>query len=226
MKPGHRRTPAILVIATLLGIGIGLQIAQSGLTVATGTGMWIAILGSFGLAAILVLPRPTSQDAPPAVSDQAAWMEFRRELRRARRHGRPLTLVRIPGATSATSATDPADGADPLDLAAIARRIGVRLRLIDRSWVDEGDIYVMLPESPRSAASTVVQRLEAVAPERLWTEIRVASFPEDGLTSGAIIGAVHDAGVGPVPIPIRPALDEGAAFARDEVLAVGETTRR
>jgi hypothetical protein len=167
---------------------------------------------------LTVVVAATSGEPPaaeqPAV--EAAWMEFRRELRRARRHERPLTLIRIPTAP-------PDDASAAPDLSAMSRQIDARLRLIDRAWVDEGSIYVMLPESGRGAAATVVERLDIVAPSWSLADIRVASFPDDGLTSGAIIAAVHDAAVDQVPIPIRPIIEDPLVAAMEDGLPVGET---
>jgi hypothetical protein len=233
----RRRSFAVAAVAALVGGGIGQQAGISGLGLAPGLGVWIAVVGFVGLVALLLWPPVRSTDLAVA-SDDAGWIEFRRELRRARRGGRPLTILRIAGDEL------PADGADGrTDLGMHARALGLRLRIVDRTWVDDGSIYVLLPESPRVAADALIERIRADMPQELPERIRVATFPENGLTSGAIIAALNDGFVDTVPIPIRPMVGDGvvdavvdavpipiraiggdaaAAFAPDEELPVGE----
>ena len=218
MSPARRRSLAVATIATITGAGFGLQVGESGLSLAPGIGVWIALLGLGALVALFV----ASREALPAstvTNDDAGWTEFRRELRRSRRGGRPLTLLRLPGDEL------PHDGPDgSADLGTRARRLGLHLRLVDRTWVDDGSIYIMLPESPRAAADILLERIRAATPAQLPERVRVATFPEDGLTSGAIIAAVNDGAIDAVPIPIRPTVEgtETAAYAADEELSVGE----
>ncbi len=219
MSPARRRSFAFAVLATVIGGGIGHQIGETGLGLAPGLGVWIAL---FGLGALLALFVSTPADSTDAVvaTDDAGWTEFRRELRRSRRGGRPLTLLRIAGEELPTNGPDSAG-----DLATRSRRLALHLRLVDRTWVDDGSIYVLLPESPRSAANVLIDRVRAASPGQLPEMVRVATFPEDGLTSGAIIAAVNGGAIDAVPIPIRPTVSdvgEAAAFEMDEELAVGE----
>ena len=92
--------------------------------------------------------------------------------------------------------------------------------------MDDGSIYVLLPESPRrprtSSSRASVPSRRASCP----SDVRIATFPEDGLTSGAIIAAVNDGAIDAVPIPIRPTTTaiepgEAAAFAIEDELPVG-----
>ena len=48
-----------------------------------------------------------------------------------------------------------------------------------------------------------------------------ATFPDDGLTSGAIIAAVHGAALGEVPIPIRATMGDADEAVAEQ--AVGDT---
>jgi hypothetical protein len=233
----RRRSLAVAAVAALVGGGIGHQAGISGLGLAPGPGVWIALVGILGLVALLLSPPVRSTDLA-ADSDDAGWIEFRRELRRARRGGRPLTILRIAGDELS------ADGADGRsDLGMHARKLGLRLRIVDRTWVDDGSIYVLLPESSRAAADALIARIRADVPQELPEGVRIATFPENGLTSGAIIAALNDGVVDAVPIPIRP-MGEGvvdavpipiraiggdaaafapdAVFAPDDELSVGE----
>ena len=120
-----------------------------------------------------------------------------------------MTLLRTRSAVApeATGAVD--------DLDDRSRGLHGHLRLVDRTWVDDGSVYILLPETSRAAADSLVTRLVTVAPELLPGEVRLATFPDDGLTSGALISAVHGASLSEVPTPIR------AAVADDEPV-VGE----
>lgn len=121
-----------------------------------------------------------------------------------------MTLIRAvaPVSPEAQAADDPE---------ARSRKLHEHLRLVDRTWVDDGSVYMLLPETSRAAADSLVSRLVTMAPELLPGDIRLATFPDDGLTSGALISAVHGASLSEVPTPIR------AAVAEDEPVAEEST---
>jgi hypothetical protein len=112
---------------------------------------------------------------------------LRRELDRSRRHRRSFALLRLslaPGAaTAAATTSDDADG-QMLSL------VGASLRLTDRAWRDGNDVIVLLPEAGRTTAADLAARLETLAPGRFAQRIGIAVFPEDGLTSGALVDAL------------------------------------
>lgn len=209
-----RRVLALVAIATVFGAGVGLQLTGAGLAVAPGLALWLTVVAG-GALAVVLLVRAWEPRRDVRRGDETAWTEFRRELRRARRHRRALTLVRIPHRGSDAAAAS-------RDLRDLTDRIGAGLRLIDRAWVDNGNIYVMLPESSRADASVAVERLMTLDPNLSPDDVRVASFPDDGLTSGALIAAVHDMAIDRIPIPIRPVADDGVAFAGEDDLPMGE----
>ena len=231
MSRTGRRWVAVSASVAVAGVGLGHLAGEVGLGLSPGLDVSMAVLGLGALVAMFVSGSPVSED-PAVATDEVGWTEFRRELRRSRRGGRPLTLLRIAGDEL------PAAGADTSsDLVTRSRRLGLHLRLVDRTWVDDGSIYVLLPESPRSAASVLIERIRERSPGQLPEHIRIATFPEDGLTSGALIAAVFDGALDAVPIPIHQRLGDhadpgehasvgdagdGAAFAIDEQLAVGE----
>lgn len=191
--------------AALLGLGIGLHFAGADAPT-RDAGTWLLVIGILMVTAILT----TMSAGHPAIesTDAAGWMEFRRELRRARRHDRPLTIVRIP-----RPAHDPDAHASA---AADVRTLGLKLRLTDRWWADDESIFLMLPESDRSAAVPVLDRMTDVhATARM--DARMASFPDDGLTSGALIAAVHGATMERTPTPIRVTV-ETPLFVDDEIV--------
>ena len=121
-----------------------------------------------------------------------------------------MTLMRtLSPLTPAAQATDDPDGR--------SRKLHGHLRLVDRTWVDDGAVYILLPETSRTGADSLLSRLSTVAPELLPGDVRVATFPDDGLTSGALISAVHGASLSEVPTPIRAAVAEDEPVA-DEVV--------
>lgn len=208
MTPERRHHLVVALIATLAGAGIGLQISHAGIDVAPSLAFWMGVFGVLALVLVL-LTAPAEPAAPIATPARAGWAEFRRELRRSRRSGRPMTLLRTRSAVTAEAA----GALDDLDDR--SRGFHDHLRLVDRTWVDDGSVYVLLPETSRAAADSLVSRLVTVAPELLPGDVRLATFPDDGLTSGALISAVHGASLSEVPTPIR------AAVADDEPVVLG-----
>jgi hypothetical protein len=209
MTPERRHHLVVALIATLAGAGIGLEISHAGIDVAPSLAFWMGIFGVIALVLVL-LTAPAEPASPIATPARAGWAEFRRELRRSRRSGRPMTLLRTGSALTPASAQQ----VDDLDLR--SRGLHGHLRLVDRTWVDDGSVYILLPETSRAAADSLVSRLVTVAPELLPGDVRLATFPDDGLTSGALISAVHGASLSEVPTPIR------AAVADDEAATIGE----
>ncbi|HEX7346837.1 MAG TPA: hypothetical protein VF253_08590 [Candidatus Limnocylindrales bacterium] len=201
MTPERRHHLVVALIATLAGAGIGLEISHAGIDVAPSLAFWMGIFGVIALVLVL-LTAPAEPASPIATPARAGWAEFRRELRRSRRSGRPMTLLRTRNAVTPEAAQE----VDDLDLR--SRGLHEHLRLVDRTWVDDGSVYILLPETSRAAADSLVSRLVTVAPELLPGEVRLATFPDDGLTSGALISAVHGASLSEVPTPIRAAVAE------------------
>jgi hypothetical protein len=132
-----------------------------------------------------------------------------------------MTILRLPGPA------DP-EAAVAADLEGRSRRLHEHLRLVDRTWVDDGSVYVLLPESPRAAADSLISRLHIAAPDLVADDLRLATFPDDGLTSGALISALHGASLSEVPTPIRAAIagDDGEAYEHADTQPLGETAAR
>ena len=220
MTPERRHHLVVALIAALAGAGIGLEIARVGIDLTPNLAWWLGVIGVIALVLVLLTAPGDPAAIPLATSAREGWAEFRRELRRSRRGVRPMTLVRLPGPADA----DTAEAGDPSDH---ARRLHEYLRLVDRTWVDDGSVYILLPETTRAAAETLLDRLRRLTPEVVAENVRVATFPDDGLTSGALISAVHGASLSATPTPIRAALadDESEAFeARDQ--SAGEKAAR
>ena len=69
------------------------------------------------------------------------------------------------------------EAAEAADLAGRARRLHEHLRLVDRTWVDDGSVYVLLPESPRAAADALLGRLRGDVPDLIADDVRDRDLP-------------------------------------------------
>ena len=129
------------------------------------------------------------------------WAEFRRELRRSRRGVRPMTLA-APARAEPTTAAPPRR-----PIWSVASR---RLHGTCASSTGPGSTRAAstccCPSRRASAADALLGRLRrAIARSSVPEDVRIATFPDDGLTSGALISAVHGASLSAVPTPIRAA---------------------
>lgn len=207
MSVARRHHLTVALIAALAGAGIGLEAAHQGFLLAPTLGFWVGALGIVALTIVLVTA-PPEMPLPAVSTAETGWTEFRREMRRSRRGGKALTIVRVPMAEDITED----------ELEARSEALAAQLRLVDRTWVDDGSIYVLLPESPKPAADALFARVRQLAPALLPADIRAATFPDDGLTSGAIIAAVHGAALEQVPIPLLASVIEPEEAAGDQMM--------
>jgi hypothetical protein len=150
-----------------------------------------------GWLSAVVAPRPIARRRPSAVLHSDPWEEFRRELDRSRRYERQFVLVRVPGSRGPRNgAARPPAHAPEERLQAVAEL----LRSVDRAWLDEGDVYILLPECSRAMGEAFVSRLERLVP---WlvaeVDVRIAAFPGDGMTSGALLAVLHGLSIPGMP---------------------------
>jgi hypothetical protein len=103
------------------------------------------------------------------------WAELRRELDRCRRYGRRFGLVQFV----------PAGDADSPLLEAVRTLV----RRVDVVWDDQGVVYALLPEADAGACAGLMARVDARCAEARYVA-RSAVFPEDGVTSGALLRAL------------------------------------
>lgn len=169
------RDALLIGLAAVLGFLIGFvgdqtQSAQTGLVL----GLLLAALMTLVLG---MFRRPSAADYYDDPADAARALQL--ELERARRFERPLSLIRIrPQEAIGGSAAPP--GAER---AWFERR----LRSVDRAWQQGADLLLMLPETTGDEAKSLIARLAEEVPELRGTAARVASFPDDGLTSGSLL---------------------------------------
>jgi hypothetical protein len=203
--PSLRRTSILAALALAFPIFCALKFlssapidareAFSSLLEFAGTGITIALAA--GLARRLALAEEVLREfavgpaREPLESFSRSQGEMFREVRRARRHERPLCLL----------ALSAAGGQPPTALAALLEEI--RRESIDRyvagkvaALLDEqtagstviadcGDHYlVLLPEAGRAEAEQLAKRLERAAADRHGIALRfgIASFPHQEIT--------------------------------------------
>lgn len=148
------------------------------------TGVMARLAARIGDAVRGEARRPRARQLEP-VPDP--WDELRRELARSRRYERHFCLVRVP-CGAGRSGTRPDEGS--------CRRARVEisafLRSVDRAWLADESVYVLLPETDRAMGEAFLVRVRRLAPDALPAEgVRLAAFPDDGATSGALLAAVR-----------------------------------
>lgn len=112
--------------------------------------------------------------------------ELQLELDRSRRFGHHFGLIYISSRRGIESRLG-----SFRDLALGMRSL---LRRVDRVWIDGTGVYLLLPECDRTMVEAFLERLREplsrLLAENERSEVSSAVFPEDGLTSGALISAL------------------------------------
>lgn len=125
--------------------------------------------------------------AVAAQAEADAWAEFRRELERSRRYERRFVLVAFSLRAGENGRRTPGLGA-----ASAVPLVRSLLRSVDHAWASGDLIYVLLPEADRRTAEAFLARLRAHEPALVGLDdARVAAFPEDGVTSGALLAKLQ-----------------------------------
>jgi hypothetical protein len=204
---------------------IGYLIGAGELARETTLALAIVAVSSIGLIFSGLIDRSTRAARVAQRSlDLLGTREFRRELLRARRRESPLVLARLPGSHDRTRAVS----TERERLASVRRG----LRRIDIAWANHGDIYVVLPDTDAASARSVVERLRHRAPAAFaGQEPILAAFPEDGLTSAALVAIVtgrpplgprHLLAADPVRVPGPQSVDAPKVGASSAVPTGGE----
>ena len=191
---GAKLTLLVAAASVVAGIWMGAAVGQPAERfAATAT----VLMGALALVAIARSAGRGNRDAPDRDAAWTGWHEFDRELERSRRHEKAFALVRVARAEGGLG--DEADWPH-----ATAARLALTLRQTDTVWPSGGQVYVLMPESGRSEARQVLARAGRAFPDLALTQAAaVAVFPEDGLTGGAIQGAL-DVGSEPLSEPAAP----------------------
>lgn len=119
-------------------------------------------------------------DGAEALSAHAGWNELRRELERSRRFGHEFVLIRMERTHRSSQGT--------VDL---VRKLPARLRSSDSVWGAHKNTFVLLPEAHRDVGVALIARLRRESPGLLPADVRLASFPTDGLTRGALLDLLN-----------------------------------
>src|SRR5262245_43395353 len=202
--PALRRTNILLALAVAFPFFFALEVAsgpvdlrRAGSALIEFGGVGIAIVLAARLAQRLALAEEVLREfaigpAPDAVEPFSRTQgEMFREVRRARRHERPLSLL----ALSASGAQPPAALAQLLEQARresaeryLAGKVAALLedQTAGSSVIaDRGDHFLLLlPEATRQEAEHVAKRLERTASERHGIALcfGIASFPHQEIT--------------------------------------------
>lgn len=180
-------------------VWLGLLLALGLLAYGAATSMLTAMQAAIG-AGIVVVPvvatlalRATRTAGVPGIAQRRRVAvrryyllrdlraEVERELVRSRRYDRSFVVARaaLPTARSGAARSGVA-----------AETVAERLRRIDRAWVDDSHLYLLLPESDRRGAEQVAERLLA---DYAVSDLRLATFPQDGVTAGALLATLRGA---------------------------------
>jgi hypothetical protein len=202
--PALRRVSALWVLAVAFPVYCALELLRGPLDLASAGRSLIAFTGAaitIALASRLALRLALAEDAvdelaigtanAPAAPFSRIQGDMFREVRRARRHERPLSLL----AVSASGSQPPAALAQILEEArreSLDRFVGLKTKaLLDEQTAGsaviaerEGHFLVLLPEAERQEAEQVATRLAQVATERHGIALRfgIASFPHQEIT--------------------------------------------
>jgi hypothetical protein len=121
------------------------------------------------------------------------------EIERSRRYRHALTLIRVaPGPASPARLVRSRSQRvgrpghrrrEPLD--ELASKLRACLRTGDVAWSDGSALFVLLPETDAAGARAMLARLRGTARAVVGEpDVRIASFPEHGLTHHALREAV------------------------------------
>ena len=139
-------------------------------------------------------PSPAGVRLPPGVADEALLERLTvHEMTRARRYERPLTLLLVGVEDWATiSAGRGRRGAHDL-LGTLATRLRRLLRDVDAIGMHgDGQLAILLPETPLEGALVVASRIEQVATNEVGLKIRLGAsvFPDD---AGTVVTLMREA---------------------------------
>ncbi len=155
------------------------------LVISFGVFLWAAV----GLRRSTTRARKHPSDGR---GDLEGSLAFDRELDRARRHSRPLAIVRVPTPTSIASSSGEAVTAEGTKaLEQDVRAFSRVLRSYDVVWARPGNVFLLLPELNKDQAYASLERVRRTAGYLLPPQgVQIVAFPEDGITAGALQRAI------------------------------------
>jgi hypothetical protein len=191
LRFGWLRVVGALTVIGMVLVGAGLLV-QGLYWLASAT---VAVAGASLIVGFLsIRSAPASHYA--ALHAQSGWTALHAELARSRRYGRPFTLLSIPGDVWQPRGVRDAEKAR-LGLAT-ALSVQELLRTTDRAWADDDVLYVLLSECDSTQGRAFVERAKARVPYLMPADrLRLAAFPEDGVTVGGLLQALGDGSLTP-----------------------------
>jgi hypothetical protein len=188
---GSLRTPAgWLLVLLVAAAGVVLAIFHVGLWLVFASGT----LATFAIVALL-RPHSVATSTTRVHHAESGWSYLRTELARSRRHDGRFVLVGVPEDVWA-QATDHGDGRIErgLDVAAAVQSL---VRRPDRAWVDGARLHILLTDCDRQRGLAFLARARGAMPQVFADErVRLVVFPEDGITSGALLSSLEGEGLG------------------------------
>jgi len=195
------------------GIRAAMLVSGVGAGVGWSTGSAFGVGLGLGLAATTAALAATATRRPASIGlregtapdGQGGWHEVQRELDRCRRHKRPFVLIRIPCVHPLVAGNGHRNHAG--EPASVAESLRPLLRSIDSLWAEDGNVYVLLPESSRGMGEALVGRVRRTVPHLLVGREELVAFPEDAVTGGALRSMLHGRPVARYSVPFTPDAD-------------------
>ena len=186
---GFRSLLGWLLVVVIAAAGVVLAFLEMGAWLALAIG----VLAAFAITALL-RPRGDATSNSFVRHAESGWGYLRTELARSRRHDRRFAVVGIPAdlwsPSTATSAERVEQG---LDVAAAVQGF---VRRPDRAWVDGTLLHVLLTDCDRQKGLAFLARARAAMPQLFADErVKLVVFPEDGITSGALLAGLEADGL-------------------------------
>jgi len=159
-------------------------------------GTWLAlsagVLVAFATVG-LVRPRAEATSTSLVRHAESGWGYLRTELARSRRHDRRFAVVAIPADLWSPSDTVPAATVE-IGLHAAASVQGL-VRRPDRAWVDGSLLHILLTDCDRPQGLAFLARARLALPQLFDNDrVKLVVFPDDGLTSGALLAGLETDG--------------------------------
>jgi hypothetical protein len=77
------------------------------------------------------------------------------------------------------------------DVGALPALVTDSVRSVDVVWEDAANVYVVMPETGRDRALGVIGRVTRRIPHLDFRSVRVAVFPDDATTAGALLDVLN-----------------------------------
>ena len=134
-------------------------------------------------------PKHSSESPKPRLD---SWEILRTELDRSRRYGHSFVLISLGVSDNAPEESNGESDARWNDSGHSRAQVLAKLvRTTDCVWIDAGLVYVLLPASDRAVGVRFLKRVSEHASWILTSEdVGLVTFPEDGLTSDALLKAL------------------------------------